>query len=164
VPADNYRLDPRRGGGALLDVGSYAVAAAHWAMAADDVRVAEVARHVGPTGVDLTTSAVLVAGENRAQVTASFERAESQGLRVGAPGWAIELPGQAFTSWRGPSELRVTEGDGVRTETFEPCDAYRLMIEAISARITGRDAWVLPLSASAAVAATLDEIAATTSG
>ena len=28
VPSDNYRLDPARGGGALLDVGCYTVSAA----------------------------------------------------------------------------------------------------------------------------------------
>jgi hypothetical protein len=35
------------------------------------------------------------------------------------------------------------------------------MVEAVSARIRGEDAWVLPLGTSQAVAATLDAIAAT---
>ena len=47
VPTDNYRLDPDHGGGALLDVGCYAIAAA-LACLGDDVRVAAAARHVGP--------------------------------------------------------------------------------------------------------------------
>jgi hypothetical protein len=34
------------------------------------------------------------------------------------------------------------------------------MIEAVSARIRGEDAWVLPLATTEAVAATLDAIAA----
>jgi D-xylose 1-dehydrogenase (NADP+, D-xylono-1,5-lactone-forming) len=36
VPADNYRLDPARGGGALLDVGCYTVSAALAALGVDD--------------------------------------------------------------------------------------------------------------------------------
>ncbi len=59
VPADNYRLDPARGGGALLDVGCYTVAAALAALGAGAVGVSGVERHLGPTGVDLTTAAVL---------------------------------------------------------------------------------------------------------
>ena len=39
VPADNYRLDPARGGGALLDVGRYAAAAALAALGAGAVDV-----------------------------------------------------------------------------------------------------------------------------
>ncbi len=54
VPSDNYRLDPARGGGALLDVGCYAVSAALAALTADVVGIGAVERHLGPTGVDLT--------------------------------------------------------------------------------------------------------------
>ena len=54
----------------------------------------------------------------------------------------------------------VQDGDA-REEQFAACDPYRLMVEAVSARIRGEDAWVLPLDTSAAVAATLDAIAAT---
>jgi hypothetical protein len=48
-----------------------------------------------------------------------------------------------------------------REEQFDACDPYQLMVEAVSARIRGEDAWVLPLSTSEAVAAALDAIAAT---
>jgi predicted dehydrogenase len=47
VPADTDRLDPGRGGGALLDVGCYAVAAALIALG-DDATVTSVERHVAP--------------------------------------------------------------------------------------------------------------------
>jgi predicted dehydrogenase len=159
VPRDNYRLDPGRGGGALLDVGPYVVAAAHWALGAGQVSVVEATRRLGPTGVDLTTTAVLAGREGRAHVTASFERADSQGLRIESPGLTIELPDEAFTSWRTGSTLRVTRGPAVDEELFPPCDAYRVMIEAVSARIGGGDAWVLPLAVSRAVASILDAVA-----
>jgi predicted dehydrogenase len=163
VPADNYRLDPARGGGALLDVGCYAVAASLAALGADAVDVSGVERHLGPTGVDLTTSAVLTHPNGSARITASFERPEAQGLIIETPGLTVELGGQAFTTWREPCTLRVVQDGDARDEQFAACDPYQLMIEAVSARIRGEAAWVLPLDTSMAVAATLDAIAAISS-
>jgi len=161
VPAQNYRLQRDKGGGALLDVGCYVVAAALAALGPGEVEVVDVQRRLGPTGVDLTTSALLSHPDGRANVTASFERPESQVFRVVAPGLSLELSAPAFASWRQPSSLLVTEGDRVHEERFGACDPYQLMVEAVSAKIRGDDAWVLPLSTSAQVAATLDAIART---
>ncbi len=159
VPAGNYRLDPGRGGGALLDVGCYAVAAALMALR-DSVQVSEVDRRVGPTGVDLTTSATLTSSLGRARVRASFEMPESQGLRVVAPDLVVEVPHPAYTSWREPSELRVIDAGDERVERFAACDAYQVMIEAVAAQARGDHGWVLPVTTSLAVAEVLDAIAA----
>ena len=158
VPADNYRLDPARGGGALLDVGCYALAGALMSLG-DDASVTTAEHHVGPTGVDLTTSATLESARGAAAVTGSFERPESQGLTVTAPGISVEAANPAFTSWREGAELQVVEDGVERVETFEACDAYLLMVEAVSRRARGEDAWVLPLSTSLAVARAVDEVA-----
>ena len=157
VPEDNYRLDPSRGGGALLDVGCYATAAALIGLG-DDVTVDRAEHHIGSTGVDLTTSATLISPRGRADITASIERPESQGWTVSSPRLWLELPHPAFTSWRESSTLRIVDDGTKRVETFEACDAYQLMVEATSARAMGGDAWVLPLTTSLAVARTLDEI------
>jgi len=159
VPSDNYRLDPASGGGALLDVGPYLVGAALWALGTSAVQVHDVTRHVGPTGVDLTTAAVLAAGDSRARIEASIEQPESQVLRVEAPDLTVELVDPAFTSWREPSFLRVIEAGAAREEAFAPCDAYRLMVDSVSAAASGQPTWVLPLSVTADVAVVLDDIA-----
>jgi D-xylose 1-dehydrogenase (NADP+, D-xylono-1,5-lactone-forming) len=158
VPADNYRLDPALGGGALLDVGSYATAAALIALG-EDATVTSAEHRLGSTGADLTTSAALASPRGSAHVTGSFERHESQGWTVRSPGLELELPHPAFTSWREPSTLLVVEDGVERSETFDACDAYLLMVEAMSERVRGEDAWVLPLSTSLAVARALDDIA-----
>ena len=160
VPEDNYRMDPQRGGGALLDVGCYAISAALLALGTDTAQVSDAVQHVGPTGVDLTTTAVLVHPNGTARATASFEQPESQGISVQVPGASLGFVGQAFTSWHEPSALRITADGVTREERFAACDPYRLMVEAVSDRIRGGDAWVLPLSATAAVAAQLDAVAA----
>jgi hypothetical protein len=69
------------------------------------------------------------------------------------------VPHPAFTSWREESVLRIVEDGVERVETFAPCDAYLLMVEAVSAAIRGEDAWTLPLSTSLAVARAVDQVA-----
>jgi predicted dehydrogenase len=159
VPADNYRLDPAHGGGALLDVGCYAVGAALAALGAQALDVVSVQRRLGPTGVDLTTTATLAAATGSATITASFERPEAQGLTITAGGVSLAFGGQAFTTWREPCVLHVEQDGASRDEHFAACDPYQLMIEAVSARIRGEEAWVLPLATTEAVAGTLDAIA-----
>jgi xylose dehydrogenase (NAD/NADP) len=156
VPAGNYRLDPARGGGALLDVGCYCIGMSLAALGPGPLSVLAAEQNLGPTGVDLTTEAMLAGTLGSARVRASFEEPESQGFEVAAGGSSLELGGPAFTSWREPSTLRVV-ADGVeRIEQFAACDPYQEMLEAVSARIRGEEAWVLPLSTSLTVASVLD--------
>jgi D-xylose 1-dehydrogenase (NADP+, D-xylono-1,5-lactone-forming) len=158
VPDGNYRLDPSHGGGALLDVGCYTTAAALVCLG-DDARPVSAEQHRGTTGVDLTTEAVLASARGRAHVLGSFEQPESQGWTATSEGFALRLEHPAFTSWRDESTLHVVVDGNERVEAFEACDPYRLMVEAVSGRIRGRDDWVLPLSTSLSVARTLDAIA-----
>jgi xylose dehydrogenase (NAD/NADP) len=157
VPADNYRLDPTRGGGALLDVGCYAIGAALLGLG-DGAAVESAEAHVGPTGVDLTTAASLRSPRGTATVRGSFEEPESQGWTVSAPGFALDVPHPAFTSWREPAALRVAIDGDERVEEFDACDAYSLMVDAVSDRAAGGDSWVLPLSTSLAVATVVDAV------
>ena len=55
-------------------------------------------------------------------------------------------------------ERGVVDGDGDRSEEFDACDPYLLMVESVSSRIRGGDDWVLPLSTSLEVARTLDDV------
>ena len=158
VPEDNYRLDPTRGGGALLDVGCYAIAAALISLG-DDVRVVSAEQHVSESGVDLTTTAVLESPRGRAEITGSFEQAESQGWTVSAEGFELAMNHPAFTSWHEASTLHVRQGDEDRIESFAACDPYRLMVEEVSRAIDGAEGWVLPHSTSIAVARVIDDIA-----
>jgi predicted dehydrogenase len=163
VPGDNYRLRPEHGGGALLDVGCYAVAAALISLGSageGPIEVRDIRRSVGATGVDLTTEATLVHPHGTARIAASFERPESQGWVVDTPQLSVSLEGQAFTTWRAECALQVVQEGVERVEQFPACDPYQLMVEAVSDRIRGQDAWVLPLADSLEVAEVLDRIAA----
>ena len=155
----NYRADPRKGGGSLLDVGGYQAHA--WVALSDGARpvsIESATSSIGPTGVDLTTSmTALIDGTIHATALCSFEQAETQRLLVhGSIDTAAMGAGQAFTSWREESTLLV----GSSVEAFAPVDAYQVIIEQVSARIRGDEAWTVPIKESVRVAEILEAIRA----
>lgn len=165
----NYRLDPAMGGGALLDVGCYQVHS--WVsitQGAHHLQVEDCERALSTTGVDLTTRATgIINGSTRVDALASFAQPEQQALTVtGSITTAATRDGEAFTCWKQPASLAI----GSIIEQFEPVDAYQLMIEAVSRRISGaadadtdgHAAWVLPLENSIRVAEILDALAGST--
>jgi D-xylose 1-dehydrogenase (NADP+, D-xylono-1,5-lactone-forming) len=161
VPSGNYRLSASRGGGALYDVGIYPLHALSACLPDVDrfvVTDVDVLRGgaLPDDGVDLTTKAALAwTTGTRASVVASFVMPESQRLEVrGTTGRVRVDDDQAFTSWRTPSQLRV----GEHVEEFPAVDAYQVMVEQVSARIRGRDVWVLPARDSVRVAGAVDAI------
>ncbi len=65
VDADNIRNRPSVGGGALYDIGCYAIVAARWFLEADPIRVAAVTDIDATFGTDRLTSALLDFGDGR---------------------------------------------------------------------------------------------------
>lgn len=161
VPENNYRLDPARGGGALYDLGPYAVGAVLWAVPEGDVEVlgADVLRH--PSGVDLTTQAHLRVGDVTASARTSVAEADGQWVRVVGDAATLVLESPAHTSWHAASVLSVLKhGDDMALQ-FGPTDPYQTMVEHVSRAVRGdTSAYVLPLAESMRVAATLDAIRA----
>jgi D-xylose 1-dehydrogenase (NADP+, D-xylono-1,5-lactone-forming) len=160
----NYRLDPARGGGALLDVGCYPLTAAAWTMWPADLAAATVtAVDVSPStsGVDLTTDAQMSLADVPIRVRGSFIEAPFQSLTIEGERGLLEFTGNdAYTSWLQPSSLRVLDRDGERVEHFSPVDPYRLMLEQVSASIRGENAWLPDRAWSIAVADIMDAIRA----
>ncbi|HVA59972.1 MAG TPA: Gfo/Idh/MocA family oxidoreductase [Mycobacteriales bacterium] len=157
VPDGNYRLDPARGGGALYDVGCYAVSAALWAFGWAPVRDVVARARFGPTGVDLATEAVLTFDAGVAEVRAGLDEAAGQWIRIEGDSGRIELRDAPFTSWRHDvTELSVSSEAGTERIGVPAVDAYRLMVEDVSAAIRGGPAPLVTLAESRAVAAVLD--------
>jgi xylose dehydrogenase (NAD/NADP) len=155
--AGNYRLEAARGGGALYDVGCYAISAAQWAFGGAPVRDVVARQQLGESGVDLVTEAVLSFDAGDAQIRAGINEDAKQWLVITGDAGEIELRDGAYTSWV-TDETTLLVSDGRSTERWRiPAeDAYRVMVEEMSAVIRGSDGWLLPLPESRATAAVID--------
>ena len=156
--AGNYRLEPARGGGALYDVGCYAVSACLWAAGNGGPADVVATSRYGPTGVDLETRAILRWDSGiEAEVHVALDRDLGQWLVVTGDRGEIELREAPFTSWREDvTELWVSDGRGTERVPVAATDAYRVMVEEVSSVIRGGSGWVLPLAESRATAVVLD--------
>jgi predicted dehydrogenase len=157
VAADNYRLDTTLGGGALYDIGCYPVSAA--LMAFGDAAVQDVVARieVGPTGVDLAADLLIQFADGEAEIHVGMNEPERQWAIVSGDAGEIELSRPAYTAWLGSgAELLVSDGRGTERIVITDTDAYRVILEDVSAAIRGEDAYVVPLSDSRAVAAVID--------
>ena len=154
----NYRLEVARGGGALYDVGCYAVSAALWAFG-DVPSIVSARQQLGPTGVDLVTEAVLEFAAGEAEVRAGISEPPLQWLVINGHSGEIELRDAAYTSWvRDDTVLLVSDGRSTQRTTLPAANAYRVMVEEVSSVIQGGPGWVVPLADSLATAAVLDAV------
>jgi D-xylose 1-dehydrogenase (NADP+, D-xylono-1,5-lactone-forming) len=155
---DNYRLSPTMGGGALLDVGCYQ---AHVWVAltsgATDLTITELARTVGPTGIDLTTDvSVRINNSITAHAVSSFALPSKQEFIVrGTHGQISTDAGESFTTWNEASSLLVNDV----LEEFPVTNAFVEMVENVSRVIDGAEGWMVPSADSIRVAHILDKIA-----
>jgi len=157
---DNYRLSPSMGGGALLDVGCYQAHA--WVAltkGAADFSITELARTVGPTGIDLTTDVNVRINNITAHAVSSFALPSKQQFIVsGTQGQISTVSGESFTTWNEVSSLLVNDV----LEEFPVTNAFVEMVENVSQLIDGEDGWIVSSADSIRVAHILDAIAATT--
>jgi predicted dehydrogenase len=154
---DNYRLNPLMGGGALLDVGCYQVHA--WVALTQGARaltITDLARTLGPTGIDLTTDvSVRIDNAITAHAVSSFALpSEQQFVIQGTLGQISTDVGESFTTWNEASSLLFND----LVEEFPVTNAFVEMVENVSRMIESDDAWVVPPSDSIRVAQILDAI------
>lgn len=158
---DNYRLSPSMGGGALLDVGCYQAHA--WValtQGVTDFSITELARTVGPTGIDLTTDVNVRINNNiTAHAVSSFALPSNQQFSVrGTNGQFSTAGGESFTTWKEASSLLVNDV----IEEFPVTNAFVEMVENVSRVIGGENGWFVSAADSIRVAQILDTIAVTT--
>jgi predicted dehydrogenase len=155
---DNFRSDKHLGGGSLLDVGSYQLQL--WRALINpwiNPTLLKVDQVLNTTGADLSTeiSAEVKLANTLLKLSAqsSFVTPEKQFAKITGTKSRIEFTESlAFTSWKESSSLQI----GDHTEVFPATDAYQLMIEAVSAKISGEDVWILPIQESLDVALLMD--------
>lgn len=151
---DSFRAHPEQGGGALLDVGVQAVAAARWIAMEEPDSVQAVVRR-WRTGVDGATIALLSFPSGAvATVLASFEGAAHETLEITGTYGAVRtnLP---FTA--GGDDDVVLERDGRDIGTWRADPYPRMLASFASAVAAGTDA-PLHIDDSVATVSVLDAI------
>jgi xylose dehydrogenase (NAD/NADP) len=155
----NYRLDPARGGGALYDVGHYAVSAVLSVIGRGLPRDVTATARWSSSGVDLVTEAALTWDGATAEICAGIDDGRGQWLVVTGTGGQIELRDEPFTSWKDDATaLLLSDDTSVERIDVPAVDAYQLMVEEVSSAVAGSPGWVLPLTESRLTAACLDQI------
>lgn len=160
VPPGNFRLQPTHGGGALYDVGCYAISAVLWAMGGDMPDEVAARSRPADTGVDQQTEAILTWDDGRsAEVRVSMAEPFRQWLVITGGSGELELPGRPYTEKAdpaAPSELWLSDGRGTERLQIPSANAYQIMVEEVSSALRGGPGWVLPLERSRATAVLID--------
>jgi predicted dehydrogenase len=133
-PARLYRLaeSTARGGGAMWDIGPYAIHSARWCFDAPPVAVTAIAKYV-ESGADITTSGVIdFGGGKHAQFDVSFEWSrQSSYTLIGTLGGV-----RCQAAWQLPGDVPVvswwTDDGRQGEETLPPANHFVLEIEHFS--------------------------------
>jgi D-xylose 1-dehydrogenase (NADP+, D-xylono-1,5-lactone-forming) len=142
MQGDDWRLNPKRGGGALWDVGCYGVSTARLFAGTEPQQVQAFA-HFGETGVDLSLAAALeFPGEVSATIDCSFEQPFRCFYELVGTQGVIEVPDAYLPPADGkPSAMLRTIGsvpslgaaaDEVRILEFEPINQFAAMVDAFA--------------------------------
>ncbi|MDR1936404.1 MAG: Gfo/Idh/MocA family oxidoreductase [Candidatus Accumulibacter sp.] len=133
----NIRNIPEAGGGAIMDIGCYAVSAIRFLMDAEPARVISLVARDPDFKTDVITSAILDYGKARALFTVSTTSWPGQKVEIrGSEGEiSFRLPYNMFADV--PAELDVNTRIAPRTLHIGPASQYTLMFEAFCEAIRG---------------------------
>jgi len=150
----NIRNQMDRGGGALYDIGCYAISSSRLLLGKEPKRVISLVGRDEIGGTDVVSSAMLDFGNVRTLFTVSTRMAVRQKVSVyGSVGnLSIRVPFNPPSDV--PIELIVTNNIGKRRILTKPADQYGLMLDAFAIALReGSAAPILPSDAIANMAA-----------
>ncbi len=147
----NIRNQPEIGGGALYDIGCYAILAGRYLFEAEPSRAVALVDRDPALGTDRTTSAVLDFGEGRhLAFTVSTQSCPYQRVQAVGTTGRLELQIPFNAPQGGAMRIAIDsggalDGSGIVIETMPAADQYRLQVEAFSRVVRGLDgpAWGL---------------------
>ncbi|MFE7275855.1 Gfo/Idh/MocA family protein [Streptomyces sp. NPDC057623] len=166
VPADDWRYDRAKGGGALLDTGPYAVSLGRVLWGVEPERIDVI---VGDRTADaLETSYGMLAGYPGGRTVVGqfgFTTAYQNMVRLMGEGFRIEIE-RPFSAPPGMAvDLRVQAGDQVRVHTVEPADSMRVFLcEVLAAAERGSQDFGVSLLSDARALARLTRAASVSEG
>jgi len=131
----NIRNMKEAGGGAIMDIGCYAVSSARFIMGGEPKRVISLVKRDPQLGIDMLSSGLLDFGGAQAQFSVSTQAFAAQRIEVvGSSGkLSFQIPFNMYPDV--PAKLSVTTSVSTRTVLCGPAGQYRLMFDAYSANL-----------------------------
>ena len=139
----NIRNQAAIGGGALYDIGCYAILCGRYVFESEPLRSIALVDRDPAFGTDRTTSALLDFGSGRhLTFTVSTQSCSHQRVNVVGTQGRIEVAIPFNAPRGGAMTLAVDgsgalDGSGMHSETLDPADHYQLQAEAFSRRVRG---------------------------
>lgn len=133
--AKNIRNILAAGGGAIPDIGCYAVSSARFILGREPSRVMSLVTRDPAFKTDILSSAILDFGDARALFTVATQARPLQGVEVLGTSGAIRVhvPFNAYPDV--PAQVTVTTALGARTIEFPVVDQYAVMFDEVSRAI-----------------------------
>ena len=132
----NIRHDPTMGGGALMDVGCYAISLSRWLFEGQPKRVLGIIEHDPRFRVDRLTSAILDFGHGTATFTCSTQVAPLQQVHIVGSHGRIDLSEVPFNAPKDrPCVVRYSAGTEFHSVNCDVCDQYTLQGDAFAQSI-----------------------------
>jgi predicted dehydrogenase len=133
----NIRNIPEFGGGALLDIGVYAVSSARWIFGTEPSKVISLLNKDEEFNVDVLVSGILDFGGKRSLFTVATQAFPAQNVEIyGSAGTlTVEIPFNTYSDV--PAHLHVETGIGSRDVYLGPADHYLLEFEHFARAIKG---------------------------
>jgi predicted dehydrogenase len=161
----NIRNRPEVGGGALMDIGCYAVLFARLAFGAEPLRAMSLIDRDPAMGTDRHTSVLLEFPAGQATLFCSTQLARAQRVRILGTSGSIEVEVPINAPDDRPTRIMVDDGrdvlgSGLEVIEFEPCNQYTLQGDAVSRAIRGEGTPGISLEESVANMRVLDAVVA----
>jgi len=156
--ADDIRLDPQLGGGALMDVGCYGINLARLVTVAEPVDVGAVAT-VGSSGVDESFAGVMrFPSGTLAQFDVSFRAGGGPSYElIGTSGKLVVRQGFKPEADE-EGEIQIRHGNEVSRIFTESVDQYQLMVEDFAKSVLGKRPFAYPAQDAVANMRALDAL------
>lgn len=143
--AKNIRNIKKYGGGALMDIGCYAISSARYILGKEPKKVVSLIKEHEEFSTDKTTSAILDFGEERCLFSASTDSYPQQEVRIyGTDGVInVTIPFNDYNDVCG--EIIVENKIGKRSIKFNPVNQYKLQFEYFVGLLKGNKNKIMPV-------------------
>jgi len=132
---ENIRNIKSMGGGAILDIGCYAVSSSRFILGSEPKRVISLNDFDKNFGTDILSSGILDFGGVRTVFTVATQTFPWQKVEVhGSDGmFTVDMPFNPFDDY--PAKITVNTSNGIREIRFDPVDHYGLEFEEFAKAI-----------------------------